>query len=95
MPTPVKEITYLTGIFPKAKTPEGEILTVKARMAVVMRLLPAFWKPISIKSAVTLARAPYREVLFTVAGYRYVKMTLFWRYLLKRPKRGQLWPRTR
>lgn len=95
MPTPVKAITYLTGIFPKAKAPVGETLVVNARMAVVMRLLPAFWKPLTIKSVVALARAPYKEVLFTVARYRQVKMTLFWRDLLKRPKRGQLWPRTR
>lgn len=96
MATPVKELTYINGAMPVgealvvANAPHGDGL-----VATAIRLPPPLWKPISFRKPDTLGATATMQSPPSVVGLIATKLTLFWRNGLKRPKRGQLWPRTR
>lgn len=96
MATPIKAITYLSGIYPRA-APVLPVrpLTLAPRIAVAMRLMPHLWKPIYYRAVQTRGKTVLVPRPLYLQALAAVKMTLFWRDAGGRPKRGQLWPRTR
>ena len=99
MATPTKNITYLTGIFTVAGAsplPAPPPLVVQGMIPVGVEWVshPLRW-PVYQGYPQPVAQMVVGPTPLKVVGYTALKMTVFWRTGSGRPKRGQLWPRTR
>ena len=97
MATPTKNITYLTGIYAVGRVvlPTEPPPVLEGLVALRAQVAPPLWRPIAYVQAQPRAGRVLVAVATHMQAFSALKMTVFWRAGSGRPKRGQLWPRTR
>ncbi len=97
MATPTKAITYLAGIYSMGQVvlPTEPPPVLVGLIASRAQVAPPLWRPIAYVQAQPRAGRVLVAVATHMQAFSAVKMTVFWRDASGRPKRGQLWPRTR
>jgi hypothetical protein len=95
--TPIKAITYLSGVYPQAPAPvlAPRPLPLAARTALVMRVAPALWKPLYYHTVQARGRTVLVPRPLVLQAMTALKMTLFWRGSNALPMRGQRYPLSR
>lgn len=97
MATPVKAITYLTGIQAQAPAPllKPRPLALTAMTSLVARLPPPLWRPLRYVAPQTQARTFLIPKPLLLQALASLKLTLFWRGSQAPPLKGQRYPLSR
>jgi hypothetical protein len=97
MATPVKAITYLSGVYPQASAPvlAPRPLPMAAWTAPVVCMAPALWKPLYYSTVQARGRTVLVPRPMVLRAMTALKMTLFWRGSNALPMRGQRYPLSR
>lgn len=97
MASPVKALTYLTGTYPATLGAVLPVrpLTLSARQAIVLRLMPPRWRGLTYRLPQPMARTvliPRPVFLHALAA---VRLAIFWRSAQGLPMKGQRYPLSR
>ena len=95
MPPPVKNITYMDNLRALGAIPMVPSPTVSLGLVMnAMRMAAPMWKPLRLQGVAVKGGNVALRWFQPPSGFKGTAIALFWRSKW-RPKRGQLWPRTR